>query len=149
MLYNSGMEFENLPSHIPPVIRWKLVRWANMLSARYYGAPVYLVGSALAEANARPRDWDIRVELPDDEFQWVFGGSPKDWESEGRSGHWSPIRWRWSDECTKRTKEGWAHVGVNIDFQIYPRSYAEKLHRGEPKCRLDSRVDGDGPQPLS
>lgn len=126
---------------IPPHVKDHLFhfrRWANALRG-YYGVPVYLVGSALSGNNAKPRDWDIRIELSDEDFARRFG-DPQAWETEGGTGKWTDIRWRWSDECVKRTKDGWRMTGLNIDFQIYPRSHVKLMYpRSLPRLRLDTR----------
>jgi len=47
---------------------------ATKLAGRY-GHPVYLCGSALIDHNEFPRDWDVRMMLPDDEFAAHFGSA--------------------------------------------------------------------------
>lgn len=126
-----------LPKHLtsnPSRLR-KLRRYANEM-ANFYRLPVYLCGSALAEANMKPRDWDIRIEMTHEDFSRRFGDAWK-WEEEGAIGDWSDVRWHWSDECVKRTKTGWRMTGLNIDFQIYTVGYANQ-YRNNPKVRLDT-----------
>jgi hypothetical protein len=55
---------------------WSLRRLANGLRG-YYGQPVYLCGSALLDGNTNPRDWDIRIELPDEQFALRYGNGRK------------------------------------------------------------------------
>lgn len=117
---------------------FKLRKFANSIRA-FYGLPVYLCGSALLENNPEPRDWDIRLEMPDKDFALRFG-DPKKWRDEGFTGEYTRIRWGWSDECVKRTKSAWRETGLNIDFQIYPRVYCKELgYDRQPKARLDTR----------
>jgi hypothetical protein len=103
-----------------------------------YGLPVYLCGSALKWGMAEPRDWDIRLQMPDAEFLRRFG-DPKDWASEGHTGKWTAVRWRWSDECVKQAAVGSRHTGLNIDFQIYPMSHCRAHYKRARRYRLDTR----------
>lgn len=118
-----------LPKHLQPggVNHDKLLKLESFaLKLKHlYWQPIYLVGSSLAEANEKPRDWDIRIEMPNDEFEIKFGNA-FDWHQEGSTGQWTQIRLRWSDECTKRTKEAWRETGLNVDFQIYPELICSK-----------------------
>lgn len=126
-----------LPRHLQdnPKRLNKLRRFANEM-ANFYRTPVYLCGSAMIDFNCEPRDWDIRIEMGHRDFKRRFG-DPWQWMTEGGTGNWTQLRWKWSDECVKRTKDGWGRTGLNIDFQIYPlvqiQSYAHK-----PKVRLDT-----------
>lgn len=125
-----------LPAHISARLREKLRRWANRLRGRY-GAPIYLCGSALREANPDPRDWDVRIMLPDDDFALRFG--PVDeWRDEGCTGLWTRTRWRWSDQCVKDTRDFAAWVHLPGDVQIYPESHAATLYADCPRVRLDT-----------
>lgn len=116
---------------------WALRRFANGVRG-LYGLPVYLVGSALRPDNASPRDIDIRIEMPDAEFERRFG-SVRRWLDEGCTGNWSPVRWRWSDECVKRSKQAWREIDALVDFQIYPKSYCRSLFAKKKRVRIDTR----------
>jgi hypothetical protein len=113
-----------------------LQRWANGVRG-LYGVPVWLVGSALRDDNADPRDWDIRLRLSDAAFRARYG-PPLAWVAQGTSGLWERTRWRWSDDCTKMSREGAVYTRLNIDFQVYPRAYWERFV-GEGRMRLDTR----------
>jgi hypothetical protein len=113
-----------------------LQRWANALRGRY-GVPVYLCGSALRDDNADPRDWDVRLRIPAARFRAMYG-DPAQWCREGDTGQWTRVRWRWSDDCVKVTKEGWKQTRLNIDFQAYPPAMWNKF-LDEPRLRLDTR----------
>jgi hypothetical protein len=130
-----------LPKHLQtktaPVYLWLLRRWANGLRG-HYGVPVYLCGSALNPENPSPRDWDVRLRLPDGQWPVRFGGTAAEWIEQGSSGDWGPVRWRWSDECVKKTKEGWKATHLNIDFQLYPASYWTRF-KDERRVRLDTK----------
>jgi hypothetical protein len=102
-----------------------------------YGVPVYLVGSALMDANEKPRDWDFRITLSDADFATRYG-DPKAWVDEGRTGKWTDVRWRWSDDCVKQSKVASSRLQLNCDVQVYPASYA-KAFAGKPRLRLDTR----------
>jgi len=130
------------PRGIPPSLRdgtrWRLIRrWANGVRA-LYGVPIWLCGSALKWGNADPRDYDVRLELPADDFRRRYG-DPVEWETQGGSGLWTRVRWRWSDDCLKMSREGYARTTLNIDFQVYPLAYARRMYRGERRVRLDTR----------
>lgn len=116
--------------------RWLFIRWANFIRG-LYGVPIYLVGSALQEYNSDPRDWDIRIRLSNEAFRIRFG-DPDDWTAQGGTGLWTRVRWRWADECVKRTKNAWRHIHENVDFQIYPPAYW-RTFAGLPRLRLDTR----------
>lgn len=102
--------------------------------AKFYRLPIYLVGSALIDANEKPRDWDLRMRMPDDRFRERFG-DPLKWTIEGQTGQWTDVRWQWSNECTKRSREAWRACRVLVDFQIYPPSYWKNF-RHLPRLRL-------------
>lgn len=115
--------------------RLRLMRRRAREIARFYCVPVWLCGSALLDCNAKPRDWDIRLTLPDDDFARRYG-DPEKWEREGSTGEWTDVRWRWSNDCVKRSKQESLALGLNIDLQIYPASHAI-VYRYEPRYRLD------------
>ncbi len=102
-------------TYSPEIIKIKCQRWANAIFARY-GHPVYLVGSSLGGAG---RDVDVRVILPNDEFEARF---PK------REG----LDW----EVGKLTRDAALFCHLNIDFQI--QTFSETLeHDGKRILRLD------------
>lgn len=117
--------------------------------ARYYGVPVWLVGSALLDSNGDPRDWDFRVVLSDEEFARRFGppgplerrgdGFEETWKwiEQMGSGLWTSVRWKWAAECVKRSKEVSRRIGLNVDFQIHPKTYADAQYQRAPRYRLD------------
>lgn len=117
--------------------RWKLYRWANML-AGYYGARIYLCGSALRDGNIEPRDWDIRVVLTREDFERRFG-NPDAWVDQGCTGAWDSVRWRWSEECVKESRAGYRNTGLNIDFQIQPPATWNACRSGGSRAlRIDA-----------
>ena len=124
------------PKHASKYLRKSLRTEANGLRG-LYGVPVYLVGSALFDSNEQPRDWDIRLALPDAEFKRRYG-DPERWLFEGGDGNWTKVRWRWSDDCVKQSQRCSSNCGVLVDVQIYPESHA-KRYRGRPRLRLDTR----------
>jgi hypothetical protein len=129
---------KKLPAHLRNRLdRWYvLVRWANFLYG-YYGIPVYLCGSALRDDNDDPRDWDIRIRMSAEQFERRFGSVDKYLE-EMNTGMWTRVAHRWSAECVKRSKEGWGHTHLNIDFQIDPPARWRRMLK-EPRIRLDTR----------
>jgi hypothetical protein len=103
-----------------------------------FGHPVYLCGSALRDDNREPRDWDIRIILPDAAFARRYG-SVAAWRREGETGCWTDVRHRWSKECTRYARNGVRCTGLNIDLQVYPASYARDTFGALPRLRLDDR----------
>lgn len=129
----------NMPAHLKENFhRWfALLRWANGM-AGLYGVPIYLCGSALRDDNAEPRDWDVRIRLPRKVFEAKFGGSADDWYDEGSTGIWSNVRWRWSAECVRMSRQASERTKLNIDFQIFPPAYWKHFAK-RPRFRLDTR----------
>jgi hypothetical protein len=128
-----------------------LRRFGNFMSA-LFGAPVYLVGSALREGNTDPRDWDLRLCLSDVDFvlryQTGDGLVPKGtrsvieaWASQRRSGNFERLYWRWADEMVRYSNVGRRQTLLNIDLQVYPASYWAE-YEGRPRLRLDTREEG-------
>lgn len=138
ILYPKGCPSHMRDKNLHVLIR--LQSWGNSIRA-YYGVPVYLTGSAMRDDNPVPRDWDVRLCLPDARFAAVFG-DPEEWKRQGDSGDYTTVRWRWSDECTKRSREGHKATGVNVDFQIYPTLEWVKYLASPstyPKMQIDTR----------
>lgn len=135
----------NIPSHLAGSYKLAaLRRWANGIRG-YYGVAVYLVGSALVKPE--PRDWDVRICLPDDEFMRHYAPNRRDaikvavdWLDESISGEWTNLRWGWSDDCIKQSRRGWRDTRLNIDFQVYP--YVQwQVYESRPRLKLDTRED--------
>ena len=121
--------------------------WANQIAARY-GAPVYLVGSSLAVEDLRDaRDFDIRIVLPDAEFETRFGVEATTWAREQWS-TWSDGSRRWGAEMAKLGRAfttTWASLGLNVDIQVHPAVMGRAFH-GKPRVRLDT-LDLEDPSP--
>ncbi len=113
-----------------------LRRWANSV-AGLYGEAVWLCGSALRADNPDPRDWDVRLRMPHDAFEARYG-NPEAWEAEGATGDWTGVRWRWPAENVKQTRRAWRHVRLNVDFQVYPAAYWDRVYGTLPRARLDT-----------
>ena len=133
------------PAHVREdhVKVWLLMRWANGIRA-LFGVPVWLCGSALNDDNKNPRDWDVRLILPDDVFALRYANSYRSdavvqqWVKEGDTGHFTDLRWDWSDECVRYARHGARHTRLNIDFQVYPESYHQRFFADKPRVQLDS-----------
>lgn len=127
------------PAHTPPLATqdpdlWRRLRErAWWLSARYYGAPVYLVGSAVTSAD--PRDLDLVVILPDDLFVccygdrgeaqalnvWRYGpGHPDRTEP-------PPIWMRWARDVAKQSAQLTAEMHRAVDFKVQCERFAAAL----------------------
>lgn len=133
---------------LDPTDNAMLTRFGNMLSA-LFGGPVYLVGSALQEGNENPRDWDLRLSLPDEWFALRYdpleGVTPtgvahvvKEWRAQRYSGSYTALYWRWADEMVRYSNMGRRQCGLNIDFQVYPQSFFDE-YKDRPRRRLDTR----------
>lgn len=120
--------------HTPCVLRaW---RYANAVSARYYGCPVYLVGGALADPD--PRDIDIVIPIPDPLFcsMYADGDPTEDWTS-GMDGRAATPTWRrWARDCAKQGREWTMFCARAVDFKTQPRKQFA-AHDGKPRVRLD------------
>ena len=88
-----------------------------------FGTPPYLVGSSTERADYR--DVDLRLMLPDDEYDAMFSG-------ERGARRWSLTCWLISDWLHRQT-------GLPVDFQIQRRSDANYQH---PKPRNPMGLHG-------
>lgn len=117
----------------------KIVRWANSMRG-FYGHPIYLVGSQITGKD-NPRDVDVICAIPDNEFQLRYG-DVNAWMDQGLTGIWTEIRWRWPDDCVKRSLDGMEATGLIIDFKVQPmaqyKGYAH-IHAQFPPYQLDTR----------
>jgi len=112
--------------------------WANQMYTRF-GHPIYLVGSSLT-ATSKPRDIDIRIILPDNEFEGRYG-SIVEWEEDTWQNTWRESRQLWALDMAKLSSEVSRIYKINIDLQVYPQSYNEKLFKDKQKLRIDSIND--------
>lgn len=101
--------------------RWlKLRTRARWLSARYYGAPVYLVGSAVTSDD--PRDIDVVVVLPVDLFVQCYGEPGDTFRQHFVSGAHvddPPALWRrWARDCAKQGAAMTAELHRAVDFKV-------------------------------
>jgi len=89
-----------------------------------FGAPPYLVGSALHGKTFR--DVDVRLILPDEEYAaWQFG-EPTCCHS----------NCRWVSFCLAYAALGTKLTGLPIDFQIQQQSFANKTYPTQPRSAL-------------
>jgi hypothetical protein len=113
-----------------------LLEWTAQIYP-FWNSPIFLCGSALHEKN--PQDYDIRIVMPDKQFEKMVSGPVDKWVMEGDSGIWTNVRHIWSSICTSFAKDGRYKTGLNIDFQVYPFSYDAATYRNDPKQRLFPR----------
>lgn len=111
-----------------------LAGWANQIAARY-GHPVYLVGSALEKEH--PRDVDIVVVLPDDEFTNRFDRPDHCWRLGSESAQTEGAKRLFAEIAKVARQCAQYHQCINVDFKIYAASEAAK-HDGKPKLRIDT-----------
>lgn len=89
-----------------------LEAWARHLAARY-GVPIQLCGSVLCSPT--PRDCDVRIVLPDHEFELRYGQTPDEYVKNGPSQVWI-------DELAKFNRGMVRHVRMPMDVQVWPKS---------------------------
>lgn len=99
-------------------------QFARQVAARY-GSPVWLVGSYLRDP-ATARDVDLRVVVPDKQFAARYGNLTQ-WKK-------GEMPQRLLDDVAHFSALGAERTGLNVDFQIWPRSqsevtYPEEEHR--------------------
>lgn len=112
--------------------------WANQMYARF-GHPVYLVGSCL-HSETKTRDVDIRIMLPDDEFEGRYG-SVAEWREDAWRPEWRESRQCWAMDMAKLSRDISKIYVINVDLQVYPQSYADKYHGDQERLRIDSIKD--------
>ena len=120
-----------------PAWRTSIQHRALLISAVYYGCPVYLVGSGRHQYE--PRDIDIVVEMPDEMFAVTYALSGalsaskrtqdiKDWTDQ-YTGQWykPPTKMfeRWLADCAKNNKSMSYALMRRVDFKTQPQSYSE------------------------
>lgn len=111
----------------------RLDEWGRNLR-ECFGHTVYLVGSC---ARREPyRDVDVRLILPDEEFDALFGGPSRPMATNRK----------WAVMCTAFTYYGWQATGLNIDFQIDRQTQANAQHDG-PRWAL-VMADLEQPPPI-
>lgn len=117
--------------------------YSSALSARYYGAPVYLVGSALTSAD--PCDIDIVIPLDDELFLACYGDPGEDtalWRTGLRTASPPTIWRRWARDCVKQSYAMTMYVRRAVDFTTQPKSHFE-TYTGK-RVRLDCGIMENG-----
>ncbi len=94
-----------------------LKAFGNLLRAAFGHIP-YHVGSSVE--NKQWRDVDVRLMLPDDEYERMGFGDP-------RYPHYSA---KWAATCMAFAALGQKMTGLPIDFQIQQTTLANKEHSG-------------------
>jgi hypothetical protein len=110
--------------------------YARALSARYYGCPVYLVGSALTDPD--PRDIDIVIPVPDDLFSAMYGDSDPKSPARWRDGMYFyepwPVCRRWMRDVAKQGRELTLFCGRAVDFKTQPQSFFDEFEARPRLC---------------
>lgn len=112
-------------------IRERLAGWARHIAARY-GHPVWLVGSVLT--SDEPKDIDVRVVLPDEEFEGRWG--QWQWKHHKSETGLDAGAKRWAGEMAKQARWVAKNCRLHVDFQVVAESEC-RGHVGRPKVRLD------------
>lgn len=100
-----------------------------------FGHIPYLVGTAAQ--GKRWRDVDIRLILPDDEFDRLF---PDATHPGGR--HKIPGNALWALMCTALSDLARSRTGLPVDFQIQRQSEANRKYPNGPRIPLGLYVNG-------
>lgn len=125
-----------LPS-TPCVLRAAV--YSHALSARYYGLPVYLVGSALTAPD--PRDIDIVIPIPNKLFIAMYGDNGDNttrWKSGSRTSQPPPLWLRWARDCAKQSLELTMFCHRQVDFKTQPQTEFDTF--SGPRLRLDCDI---------
>lgn len=93
-----------------------------------FGDHPYLVGSATRSASWR--DVDVRLILPDEEFNALFGKMP----------HPRCENLKWNALCLAFAALGERMTGLPIDFQIDRRTEANAQHAGKERIPLGHHI---------
>lgn len=126
---------------MPPAASWLaplLHGWSCQIAARF-NAPVYLVGSAVVEAE--PRDVDVAVVLSDEAFVQRYGLSAVHMTQIGDARDMPEHRRYWQDVAKLTAWCMQHHMGgqLNLDLKIQDESeVAARRHSAEFRVRLDT-----------
>ncbi len=114
-------------------------RLANGLAARY-GGRVYLVGGAVTQE--KPRDYDVRIVVPDAGFDLMFGDRLKETTEVKRTigNQWFPADWARGYDNLKQSRIMSGYMRRNLDVQVQSESEAA-LFADKPRVRMDAATD--------
>lgn len=115
-------------------LKIRIAGWANQMYSRF-GCPVYLVGSSLY--NQFARDVDLRIVLPDEQFEARYGNI-EEWSDDTWRNEWREARQKWAKDMGKLSMEATITIRANIDFQVEPESLANIWHKGKDRVRIDN-----------
>lgn len=114
--------------------------WANQMAARF-GHPVYLVGSAI-DAEERPRDVDVVVILPNEEFEARYGHTPYDFIRAAIEPGLEEYRALWNRDMAKLSSNASRELDCNIDLKVQSETEASAHRFRSHRVRLDT-VDAE------
>ena len=114
--------------------RQRFRRNANSLAARY-GAHVLLVGGALEDEG--PRDYDVRIVLPDTEFRRLYGAMPYKSRPASALFDFEPWEWLRAYDSLKQSRLMSERMSVPVDLQIQAASET-RAYEGKPAVQLDT-----------
>jgi len=112
-------------------------RNANGLAIRY-GAPVWLVGGALKDPE--PRDYDVRMMLPAEVLQFLYGRPLDGSRTRDELYEYSPWEFRRGYDNLKHSRIMSRRMQLNIDFQIQDEFEANP-YKSQQRLRLDTIPD--------
>lgn len=102
--------------------------WFGRVVDEFFGHVPYLVGSATRTTEWR--DVDVRLILPDDEFDAMFGVLT----------HPRCLNLKWNAACVAFSALGRDMTGLPIDFQIDRRTEANEQYTGIRHALHDHRI---------
>lgn len=111
---------------------WLQLQQFGRVASDAFGATAYLVGSA-----ARSKQWrdvDVRVILPDDEYERLLGPRRRP----------EALSLRWSALCLAFATLGREMTGLPIDFQIQQRTHANRYDGVRHPLILAERIESSG-----
>lgn len=125
---------------LPPYLDFatKFRRTANELAV-FYGAPIWLVGSALFEEE--PRDYDVRVFLDKTEWKRLFGASSLQERTVDDLTSYAAWEWKLGYENLKRTRILSWRMNYRVDFQIQSDGCVTAFYKSKSRIRLDTAPD--------
>jgi len=105
------------------------LEWFARVIHEFFGEYAYHVGSSLKCSMGQAETWrdvDVRLILPDDDFDALFGTL-----TEPRC-----LNLKWNAACLAFAALGRDITGLPIDFQIDRMTEANKEYDGEPRSAL-------------
>lgn len=118
----------------------KLTQWGIMVT-QVFGGVCYQVGSSLN--SKKWRDVDVVCIVEDDEFEKWAGT---------KEASYGEANLRWAGICIAFSEWGKAATGLNIDFKLQSKTWANERHKGPRSALIKVDIPHEArrkPVPLS